>query len=118
MFWPWGICASQDWPEPLSSQTSGSKETSGSAYSIDNTALLIVDPYYDFMSEGGNVQGDIGNSNRGGFYENMRKLIPAVRASGIAVVIVPHHRAVSDCKKMSVAIKPFLAQNVLVASEG
>ena len=27
-----------------------------------------------------------------GFYENMRKLIPAVRAAGIRVLIVPHHR--------------------------
>jgi nicotinamidase-related amidase len=29
-----------------------------------------------------------------GFYENMRKLIPAIRAAGIRVFIVPHHRAV------------------------
>lgn len=30
----------------------------------------------------------------------------------------PHRIPVSDCKKISVAIKPFLAQNVFVASEG
>jgi len=28
-----------------------------------------------------------------GFYENMRKLVPAVRAAGIPVVIVPHHKS-------------------------
>ena len=27
-----------------------------------------------------------------GFYDNMRKLIPAVRAAHIQVFIVPHHR--------------------------
>src|SRR5207247_11389299 len=27
-----------------------------------------------------------------GFYDNMRKLIPAIRAARIQVIIVPHHR--------------------------
>ncbi len=64
-----------------------------SIYERESTALLIVDPYNDFMSEGGKLyditkpQADSVN-----FYENMRQLIPAVRAAGIKVFIVPHHR--------------------------
>jgi len=64
-----------------------------SIYEKESTALLIVDPYNDFMSEGGKLyaitkpQADSVN-----FYENMRQLIPAVRAAGIKVFIVPHHR--------------------------
>lgn len=65
-----------------------------SEYSKDITALLIVDPYNDFMSEGGKLyKYTLETANAVGFYENMRKLIPAVRAAGIPVVIVPHHKA-------------------------
>jgi nicotinamidase-related amidase len=63
-------------------------------YEQKHTALLIVDPYNDFMSEGGKLY-DVTKptADSVGFYQNMRKLIPAVRASGIQVVIVPHHRS-------------------------
>jgi len=63
-------------------------------YDAHTTALLIVDPYNDFMSEGGKLyevtkpQADSVN-----FYENMRSLLPAIRAAGIQVFIVPHHRS-------------------------
>ena len=64
-----------------------------SLYQPSSTALLVVDPYNDFMSEGGKLY-DITKpqADSVGFYDNMRKLIPAVRASGIQVFIVPHHR--------------------------
>ena len=62
-------------------------------YSAETTALLVIDPYNDLMSEGGklyeatrSVAEDIG------FYANLRRLIPAVRAAEILVVIVPHRR--------------------------
>ena len=63
-------------------------------YEPKHTALLIVDPYNDFMSEGGKLY-DVTKptADSVGFYQNMRKLIPAVRAAGIQVVIVPHHRS-------------------------
>lgn len=65
------------------------------AYAKDSTALLVVDPYNDFMSEGGKMyKQTLETATEVGFYENMRKLIPAVRAAGIPVVIVPHHKAV------------------------
>src|SRR5712691_10500143 len=70
-------------------------------YAADRTALLIVDPYNDFMSEGGKFyEATKETADLVGFYENMRKLIPAIRAARIQVVIVPHHRwRESDYKK-------------------
>ena len=64
-----------------------------SIYQQNTTALLIVDPYNDFMSEGG-ILYDVTKpqADSVGFYANMRRLIPAVRAAGIQVLIVPHHR--------------------------
>jgi nicotinamidase-related amidase len=67
--------------------------TTATNYSADDTALLIVDPYNDFMSKGGKLyEHTKETADAVGFYDNMRKLIPAVRASHIQIFIVPHHR--------------------------
>ena len=80
----------------LLAQTAATRETAAGSYSKDTTALLIIDPYNDFMSEGGKLyKQTLETAKEAGFYENMRKLIPAVRAAGIGVFIVPHHRAVN-----------------------
>jgi nicotinamidase-related amidase len=51
-------------------------------YSADDTALLIVDPYNDFMSEGDKLyECTKETADAVGFYDNMRKLIRAVRAA-------------------------------------
>ena len=64
------------------------------SYDVARTALLIVDPYNDFMSEGGKLYGAIKQTaDASGMYDNLRKIIPAARAAGIQVVIVPHHRS-------------------------
>ena len=63
------------------------------SYSVNNTALLIVDPYNDIMSKGGKFYERTKETAEAvGFCDNMRKLIPAVRAAHIQVFIVPHHR--------------------------
>jgi hypothetical protein len=55
--------------------------------------LLIVDPYNDFMSEGGKLYDATRETTEAvGFYDNMRKLIPSIRAARMQVFIVPHHR--------------------------
>ena len=65
-----------------------------SFYQADRTALLMVDPYNDFMSEGGKLHNAIKQTaEASGMYGNLRKILPAVRAVGIQVVIVPHHRS-------------------------
>ncbi|WP_295993813.1 isochorismatase family cysteine hydrolase [Rugamonas sp.] len=64
------------------------------SYPADRTALMIVDPYNDFMSEGGKLHNAIKETaDASGMYGNLRKIIPAVRAAGIQVFIVPHHRS-------------------------
>jgi len=57
------------------------------------TALLLVDPYNDFLSEGGKfwplvkeVAGQVGA------LDNLRALLAAAREQGMPVFIVPHHR--------------------------
>jgi nicotinamidase-related amidase len=68
--------------------------TMSEAYAVDRTALLIVDPYNDFMSEGGKLYDAIKpTANASGMFDNLRKLIPAIRKVGIQVFIVPHHRS-------------------------
>jgi nicotinamidase-related amidase len=63
-------------------------------YLPGSTALLIVDPYNDFMSEGGKLFNAIKQTaDASGLFDNLRKIIPAVRDAGILVVIVPHHRS-------------------------
>ena len=67
--------------------------TTATNYSADDTALLIVDPYNDFMSKGGKLYERTKQTAEAvGFYDNMHRLIPAVRAAHIQVFIVPHHR--------------------------
>jgi nicotinamidase-related amidase len=62
-------------------------------YAADRTALLIVDPSNDFMSEGGKFyEATRETAEAVGFYDHMRQLIPAIRAARIQVIIVPHHR--------------------------
>jgi len=57
------------------------------AYPADRTALLIVDPYNDFMSEGSKLyEASRETAKAVGFYDNMRKLIPAIRAARIQVI--------------------------------
>jgi nicotinamidase-related amidase len=60
-------------------------------YSSDNTALLIVDPFNDFLSEGGKLWNRTKETVKGvNLIENLKKIFLAARASGIKVVYVPH----------------------------
>lgn len=62
-------------------------------YPADNTALLFVDPYNDFLSEGGKLwrlAKDV--ALQVGLLDNLRTVLSAVRKAGIQVFVVPHHR--------------------------
>ena len=62
-------------------------------YPQDRTALLFVDPYNDFLSEGGKIWPRIeAVASEVGLLVNLRAITAAVRAAGIQVVIVPHRR--------------------------
>jgi nicotinamidase-related amidase len=64
-----------------------------STYNAKSTALLFVDPYNDFLSEGGKVWPLIKDvAEEVGLLDNLRTISKAVRDAGIQVVIVPHRR--------------------------
>jgi nicotinamidase-related amidase len=63
-------------------------------YSADRTALLVVDPYNDFMTEGGKLFNAIKETaDASGMFDNLRKILPKVRSANIQVFILPHHRS-------------------------
>jgi nicotinamidase-related amidase len=57
------------------------------------TALLVVDPYNDFISEGGKLW-KLAKETAEGVHcvANMIKVLEASRAAGLRVFIAPHHR--------------------------
>ena len=57
------------------------------------TALLLVDPYNDFLSEGGKVWPRVqAIAEEVKLLDHLREIVAAARAKGIRVVFVPHHR--------------------------
>lgn len=65
----------------------------GMPYPPAATALLFVDPYNDFLSEGGKVWPRVKPVAEAiGLLENLRAINAAVRKAGIRVVYVPHRR--------------------------
>src|SRR5262245_50874443 len=58
-----------------------------------STALLVVDPYNDFLSEGGKLwerTKDTATSQH--LVEHMQQAVNAARGAGLKVFIVPHRR--------------------------
>ncbi len=57
------------------------------------TALLFVDPYNDFLAEDGKLWPLVAKvATEVDLHTNLKAVTAAVRAAGIQVVIVPHHR--------------------------
>ena len=62
-------------------------------YDPDDTALLIIDPYNDFISEGGKLWDSVKDvAARIDLLDHMRAVLAAARERGIRVFIVPHHQ--------------------------
>lgn len=62
-------------------------------YSKETTALLFVDPYNDFLSEGGKIWDRIKPiAEQVRLIENLKAIDAAVRRAGIRVFIAPHRR--------------------------
>jgi nicotinamidase-related amidase len=62
-------------------------------YPADETALLFVDPYNDFVSEGGKFWDRIKEvALANDLIENLKAVVAAARESGIQVVYVPHRQ--------------------------
>src|SRR6516162_2455607 len=62
-------------------------------YPSDRTGLLLVDPYNDFLSEGGKVWPMVqAVAQEEHLLEHLHQVVAAARAANIQVFIVPHHR--------------------------
>ena len=62
-------------------------------YSSENTAILIVDPFNDFLSEGGKLWSSTKETVKGvNLIENLKNILSAARSSGIKVVYVTHRQ--------------------------
>ncbi|MFF4750065.1 cysteine hydrolase [Streptomyces sp. NPDC002514] len=63
------------------------------SYDPRRTAILLVDPYNDFLSEGGKIWPRIEPmATKVGLLDHLRSVITAARTAGIQVVFVPHRR--------------------------
>lgn len=57
------------------------------------TALLLVDPYNDFLALEGKLWPIVADVARQvGLHDNLRRVVGAMRAAGVQIVFVPHHR--------------------------
>jgi nicotinamidase-related amidase len=62
-------------------------------YKRASTALLFIDPYNDFLSEGGKAWPRVGPiAEEIGLLDNLRAIVKAIRAANIRVFIAPHRR--------------------------
>lgn len=58
------------------------------------TALVFIDPYNDFLSEGGKLWPMVANvAIEVNLHANLRAITAAARAAGMPIFIAPHHRA-------------------------
>jgi nicotinamidase-related amidase len=62
-------------------------------YEIAHTGLLLVDPYNDFLSEGGKLWPGIERVAKDvNLIDNLRRVTATARAAGVRVFVVPHRR--------------------------
>ncbi|HEX4247025.1 MAG TPA: isochorismatase family cysteine hydrolase [Pseudonocardia sp.] len=62
-------------------------------YDPARTGLLLIDPYNDFLSEGGKVWPRVREvAERVGLLDNLRAVTSAARAAGVQTFVVPHRR--------------------------
>ncbi|MER6981046.1 cysteine hydrolase [Streptomyces carpinensis] len=63
------------------------------AYDPCRTAVMLIDPYNDFLSEGGKVWQRLKPvATQVGLLDNLRTVIASAREAGLQVVFVPHRR--------------------------
>jgi len=58
------------------------------------TGLIFVDPYNDFLSEGGKLWPLLKDvATEVGLHDNLRRIVAAAREAGAPYFVAPHHRA-------------------------
>jgi nicotinamidase-related amidase len=91
------------------------------AYPKNQTALLFVDQYNDFLAEGGKLWKAVSTTaNAKSLHQNLRAVSAAARKAGLPVFIVPHHRFQPGDLDGWVHPTPYLArsQQALVFQKG
>jgi hypothetical protein len=77
----------------LPKRTLWSDHMTSLTYKPEETGLLIVDPYNDFMSQGGKLFSVIETiASEVGLIANLRTLMVTLRDAGAKIFFVPHHR--------------------------
>lgn len=62
-------------------------------YEPTRTALLLVDPYNDFLSDGGKIWPMVkGVAEEVGLLDHLRAVVAGARSAGVRIFIVPHRR--------------------------
>lgn len=68
-----------------------------SKYPANTTAVLLTDPYNDFMTPGGKLYDAIKEvADANNTFENLKTVLNLARTEGMKVFILPHHRAHPD----------------------
>ena len=63
------------------------------AYEPDRTGLVLVDPYNDFLGEGGKIWPRVkAVAESVGLHRHLRELLAGVRTAGVQVFVAPHRR--------------------------
>lgn len=61
-------------------------------YPLEKTALVLVDPFNDFLSEGGKLWAFTRETVEGiGLVKNMKALIDCARENKVQIIYAPHH---------------------------
>jgi nicotinamidase-related amidase len=67
------------------------------AYGAADAALLVVDPFNDFLSEGGKLWPRTKKvAEAVNLLDNMRRVLAATRDRGLRTIFVPHHRTAGE----------------------
>jgi nicotinamidase-related amidase len=72
------------------------------SYDPATTAILLVDPYNDFLSDGGKLWPRVKEvADEVGLLGHLREVISSGRARGLKILFVPHHRCSAAPMKSS-----------------
>ncbi len=71
----------------------GPTPAAADSYPAASTAVIVVDPYNDFISEGGKIWSRIQPvAEEVNLVPNLKRLIDGARAMGVSIVYAPHRR--------------------------
>jgi nicotinamidase-related amidase len=63
------------------------------SYDPSTTAILLVDPYNDFLSDGGKLWPRVkAVAEEVNLLDHLREVVETARARGLKIFVVPHHR--------------------------